>query len=141
GRLRAVDDALRQGGLSVAQAAVVTEAAAVDPAAESRLLATAATASMRGLRDECARTKAAADPDADARYARIQRERSVRTSTDADGAWNLHARGPAHLGAQVTAALQARTHRLLPPAYPDGRREARAAYPYDALAAVTSTTA
>lgn len=47
-----VDDALRRGALSVTQAATITDAAAVDPAAESRLVAAAATMSRRGLRDQ-----------------------------------------------------------------------------------------
>jgi hypothetical protein len=132
-RLPATDDALRRGELSVAQAAAVTDAAAADPRAESRLLAAAERSSLRSLRDECARTKAAADPDADARYERIRRERAVRTSTDADGAWNLHARGPADAGATVMAALQAAADDVFRQAYRDGRQEPRAAYLFDAL--------
>jgi hypothetical protein len=48
---------------------------------------------------------AAADRDAEARQGRIWRERRVRTFTDHDGAWNLHARGPVEAGATVMAAL------------------------------------
>ncbi|HEY1282633.1 MAG TPA: HNH endonuclease signature motif containing protein [Acidimicrobiales bacterium] len=137
-RLPATDDALRQGGLSVAQAAAVTDAAAADPGAEARLLAAAERSSLRALRDECARTKAAADPDADARYARIRRERLVRTYTDAEGAWNLHARGPADAGAQVTAALQAAADALFRQAYTEGRQEPHGAYQFDALVGLCS---
>jgi hypothetical protein len=133
GRLPATDDALRRGGLSVAQAAAVTDAAAADPSAESRLLAAAERSSVRALRDECARTKAAADPDVDARYQRIRRERLVRTYTDAHGAWNLHARGPADAGAQITAALQAAADALFRQAYAEGRQEPHGAYQFDAL--------
>jgi hypothetical protein len=131
--LPGTEEALRRGDLSVGQATAVTDAAAADPGAEARLLAAAARMSLRGLRDECARIKAAADPDAEARYERIHRERSVRTFTDVEGAWNLHARGPAHLGAQITAALDGLTDQLFRQAYGEGRREPRAAYTFDAL--------
>ena len=132
-RLPATDDALREGGLSVAQATAVTDAAAADPSAEARLLTAAERSSLRALRDACARTKAAADPDADARYDRICRERLVRTYTDAEGAWNLHARGPADAGAQVTAALQAAADALFRQAYKEGRQDPHGAYQFDAL--------
>ena len=140
GALAMTDDAVRSGDLSVTQAAVVAAAAAVDPGAETRLLAAAANASVKGLRDECARVKAAADPDADARYQRIHQERSLRTFTDADGAWHLHARGPAHLGAQVTAALDGLTDHRFHQAYAEGGREPRQAYGFDALVALAGPT-
>jgi hypothetical protein len=92
--LPAVADALRRGDLPTVQAAAVSDAAATAPARAAHLLERAQRSSVRELRAECARVKAAADPDADARYERIRRDRSVRTYTDADGAWNLHARGP-----------------------------------------------
>jgi hypothetical protein len=133
GNLPEVDDAVRRGELSTVQVAVVADAAAVAPATAGRLVEQAGRASVRELRDECARVKAAADPDADARYARIRRERSVRTYTDADGAWNLHARGPAHEGAAVQAALDAVTDLRFREAYRDGEFGPRAAYAFDAL--------
>jgi hypothetical protein len=132
-RLPATDDALRRGELSLAQAAAVTDAAAADPRAESRLLAATEQSSLRALRDECARTKAAADPDADARYERIRRERALRTYTDADGTWNLYARGPVDAGATVMAALQAAADDVFRQAYRDGRQESQAAYLFDAM--------
>ena len=57
----AVEQALRRGELSAAQAAVVSAAAAADPAAEARLVELASRASVPELREECARVKAAAD--------------------------------------------------------------------------------
>ncbi|HEY1280870.1 MAG TPA: DUF222 domain-containing protein [Acidimicrobiales bacterium] len=134
--LSATDDALRRGQLSAMQAAVVTDAAAVDPAAEGRLLVEAATASLRQLRDDCARVKAAADPNADARYERIHRERSVRWFADHDGAWNLHARGPVHLGARFVAALRPLIDNAFTKARDDERHEPEAAYAFDALVAL-----
>jgi len=118
------------------QATVVADAAAVDPAAERRLLVEAATTSLRQLRDDCARVKAAADPNAEARYERIHRERSVRWFTDHGGAWNLHARGPAHLGAGVVAALRPLIDGAFTKARDDERYEPEAAYAFDALVAL-----
>jgi len=136
--LAATDDAVRRGTLSTVQAAVVAAAAAADPAAEQRLLAQAATASLRQLREECARVTAAADPDAAARYERIHRERSVGWFTDHDGAWNLHARGPAHLGATVVAALRPLIDDAFDAARRERRQEPEAAYAFDALVALAA---
>jgi hypothetical protein len=131
--LPGTDDALRAGELSTGQATTIADAAAVDPAAEDRLVAKAKRASLRELREECARTRAAADPDADARYERIRRDRSLHTFTDHDGAWNLHARGPADAGARVMAALGSLIDQQFNRARADGQRESNAAYAFDAL--------
>jgi hypothetical protein len=136
----AVVAALRRGDLSTVQATAVTDAAAADPAAASRLLYRASRTSVRELRDECARVKAAADPDADARYERIRRERAVHTFTDQDGAWNLHARGPAHDGARFLAALEAVTDQRFRQAYEEGEQAPRAAYAFDALVGMADHT-
>jgi hypothetical protein len=136
GELPGTADALSQGELSTVQATAIADAASVDPGAEERLVTKAKRASVRELRDECARTKAAADPDAYARYERIHRERRVRAFTDHEGAWNLHARGPAHLGAQVEAAVNALTDQLFRQAQGEGRQEPREAYAFDALVAL-----
>jgi hypothetical protein len=131
--LPGVDDAVRGGELSSVQAAAIADAATVDPGAEDRLLRKAKRASIPELREECARTKAAADPDAEARYERIRRERSLRTFTDHEGAWNLHARGPVDAMAKVIAALQPIIDDVFTRARTDGRREAHDAYAFDAL--------
>jgi hypothetical protein len=132
-RLPGTSDALRHGSLSATQATVIADAADVDPGSEGRLVATAARVSVRERRDECARVKAAADPDAEARHARIWRERRVRTFTDHDGAWNLHARGPVEAGAIVMAALQPLMDEVFRAAHGEGRRESPEAYGFDAL--------
>jgi len=125
--------AVRQGDLSTVQAAAITDAASVDPTAEDRLLRAAARRTVRELRDDCARTKAAAEPDAHARYERIHRERSLRTFTDHEGAWNLHARGPIDSGGRVMSALQPLIDAVFTSARADGRRESGDAYAFDAL--------
>lgn len=96
---------MREGKLSPTQAGAVTDAAAADPAAEDDLLASAAADTTAALKERAARTKAAAT-DAQAREQRIRAERSVRTRTDADGAFCLHLRGPAADGARLLALLR-----------------------------------
>jgi Domain of unknown function (DUF222) len=132
-QLPGTTDALRHGTLSTVQATVIADAAAVDPSAEDRLVVKASRATVRELREDCARVKAAADPDAEARHARICRERSVRTFTDHEGAWNLHARGPVEAGAKVMAALQPLMDEMFTEARAAGRRESPEAYGFDAL--------
>jgi hypothetical protein len=80
--------------------------------------------------------KAAADPSADARYERIHRERCVRWFIDHDGAWNLQARGPAHLGAGIVAALRPLVDDAFTTARDAERHEPEAAYAFDALVAL-----
>ncbi|HEY1278276.1 MAG TPA: DUF222 domain-containing protein [Acidimicrobiales bacterium] len=131
--LPGTEQAVRQGDLSTVQASCIADAASVDPTVEDRLLQAAARRTVRELRDDCARAKAAADPDAEARYERIRRERSLRTFTDHEGAWNLHARGPVVAGAQVMSALQPLIDAAFTAARADGRRESTDAYAFDAL--------
>lgn len=135
--LAETDEAVRRGELSTSQASAVADAAAAAPAAEQELLGRAKRSSLRDLRDACARAKAAADPDADARHARIRRERSLRSFTDRDGAWNLVARGPAELGARFMSALSPLVEAQFHKARAAGRREPHEAYAFDALIALT----
>jgi hypothetical protein len=82
--LPVVEDALRAGKLSGSQAVAVTDAAAMAPTAQARLVNQAQRSSLAELRQECLRTKAAADRDREATRARIHRERYLRTFTDAE---------------------------------------------------------
>lgn len=104
-RLPKTREAMRQGRLSPDQADAVSDAATADPASEDDLLGAAGRETTAGLRDKAARAKAAATDD-DARRRRIHAERSLRTRTDADGAFHLHLRGPALDGARLTALLR-----------------------------------
>jgi hypothetical protein len=85
------------------------------------------------LREECLRTKAGADPDPDATHARIRENRRLKTYMDAEGAWNLRARGTAEQGAAFEAKLEPLIDELFKQARADGRKEPRAAYAFDAL--------
>src|SRR5688572_12897539 len=106
-RLPALAGAARAGELSAAQVAAVADAAAVDPAAEAALVETARRSSLAELREHCARTKAAARPDAEARRKAIHDQRFLRAWTDAEGAWNLRMRNNPEVGAVVMAAIEA----------------------------------
>jgi len=139
--LPGVAGALRNGELSPAQAAAITSAADADPSAESRLLELAARASLAELREECARIRAAADPDPDATNRRIHQQRRCRQYTDAEGGWNLSARGTAQDGAAFTTVLNAITDEVFTAARRKGRHEPPEAYAFDALMAMAAHAA
>jgi hypothetical protein len=139
--LPVVEDAMRQGKLSSVQATLVADAAAAAPSQQSRLVNEAQRSSVAELKRECLRTKAAADPDRDATYGRFRAGRFVRTHTDAEGAWNLHARGPADAGARIEAALRPLIDEEFARARANGRHEERDAYAFDALAHLADTPA
>jgi hypothetical protein len=125
--------AARGGELSPAQSQVIADAAEVDPAAAPRLMERAHDGSLSELRDQAARTKAAAHPDLEARRRRIQARRCLRNWTDPEGTWHLAASGNPEDGAQIMAALAPLTDRLFHQARREGRREPPAAYAFDAL--------
>lgn len=132
-KLGATAAAARRGDVSADQTAAIADAATADPAAEEALLGAAGQESLGELRDRCARTKAAADPDPDATRARIHRERRMRRWKSGDGTSHLHANGPADLLARLDAALRPIIDDLFANARREGRREAHEAYAFDAL--------
>lgn len=131
--LPALDAAARSGELSAAQTAAIADAASADPSAEARLVAKAKSASLAELREECARTKATACADLEARRREIHERRSLRGWTDADGVWHLHMRHNPEVGAQFMAALLPVRDRLFNQARAEGRCEPLEAYAADAL--------
>ena len=136
-----VASALRNGELSPAQAGAITSAAEVDPSAERRLLDLAARASLAELREECARVRLAADPDPDATNRRIHQQRRLRHYSDAEGGWNLSARGTAQDGAAFTTVLNAITNDVFNAARRNSRHEPPEAYAFDALMAMAQHAA
>jgi len=134
--LHEVAAAARGGVLSPAQLEAIATAAAADPAAEGRLVALSGTTNITELREEALRTRAAADVDRDATHRRIHESRHVRTYTDAEGAWNLHARGPAEQGAAFEAKLAPLVDEMFANAQVRGSRELREAYVFDAIVAL-----
>ena len=127
-----VDAAARRGELSPQQAAAVASAAAVAPGEQGRLVAEAKRLPLKDLRDECGRTRAA-HSDTEATRKRIRDERYCSTWTDADGAGNLHAKGPAEAIAAMAARIEAERDRIFETARKEGRTESTAAYAFDAL--------
>ena len=124
-------EVMRSGELSAAMTHAIVSAAAVAPDAEAELLAIAVRSPLAKLREES--LKARAGVDRDAAHARIHRERHLREFIDAEGAWNLHARGTADDGAAFRVAIEPlidahfRTKRAV------DQREPREAYAFDAL--------
>jgi hypothetical protein len=132
-KLAHTQDALRRGDLSASQAECVADAASHNRDAEEHLLRTAETSSLGELRDECARKKAAADPDPDATYRRIHENRFCRQRRDPEGAWQLTARGTPDAAAAFNAALGPVIDDIFTTAWAQGRREEREQYAFDAL--------
>jgi hypothetical protein len=130
--LPVLEDALRAGKLSGSQAVAIADAA-MTPGAQSRLVNDAQRTSLAELKQECLRTKAAADRNREATRARIHRERYLRCFTDAEGARNMHVRGPIDQVARIETALQPFIDREFEQARREDRREEREACAFDAL--------
>jgi len=131
--LPVLDAAARSGELSAQQTAAIADAATADPASEARLVAKAKDTSLAELRHECAKTKAAACADLEARRRQIHDRRFLRDWTDGEGAWHLHMRNNPEVGAELMAALAPIRDRLFNTARVEGRREPLDAYAADAL--------
>jgi hypothetical protein len=122
----------RAGALSAAQTEALAGAVAVDPTAEDRLLGVAARDGLGKLKDAC-RAVALSGDDADARHARIHRERSLRHWTDQEGAFRLAGQLTPEAGATVLGALAPFEKAAFHHARRDGRHEPHEAYLADAL--------
>ena len=125
--------AARRGELSAEQAAAIVDAAGADAGAEHALLEAARRSPLAELRQQCARTKAAAGVDAEARRRRIHERRSLRSFTDAEGVWHLHCRNNPEVGARIMAALDPFRDAVFREARSEGRHEPPEAYAADAL--------
>lgn len=138
--LPTTDAALRSGALSPAQAAAITDAATADPASEPMMLRRAERDHLAGLRKERDRVKAAADPDADARYRRIHRDRYLRTWTDTDGAGRGAWSTTPDRQAVILAAIEEASRDVARRAHARDERAASEAYAVDALASLVAGT-
>jgi hypothetical protein len=128
-------DALRQGRLSVRQAAVIAETttaihdAGVDPGPEeARLVHTATTQGLGVLCRDATRTRAVIE-DPTTRARRQRAARMLQCWTDLDGMVTGRFRLPPEVGAQVRAVLEDRTRRIYRAQTPTARD------PIDACAA------
>ena len=138
--LPATKQALLDGTVSVAQGALIAEAATVNPAAERTLVDAAGRDSFKELKDRTLRAKAAGDVDPEATQRRIHRGRSLREYTDSEGAWNLHARGTAADGAKIHAALAPLIEERFRAARAEGLRDTAEARAFDAFVDLAETT-
>jgi hypothetical protein len=133
GDLPDTEAAVKAGELSGEQAAVITDAASVNPDAEGLLLDSAKAEPLGRLRERSRQAKADADPDREATQARIHAQRRCRRWTDSEGAYNLSLRTTAKAGAELDAALAPVIDRIFKAARSEGRREHPEAYAADAL--------
>jgi len=132
-----IAQAARHGELSAAQTKEISKAAKADPAASGRLVDKAKRSSMKGLRDECRKTLAAARSAQSeaARHDRIHRSRYCRTWIDDDGAGRLDASVTPEVLATIRACLDPFCRQEFDLARLQGRRERHEAYAADALLA------
>lgn len=135
----AVEAAVRRGEVSAEQAEIITEAAAGDEAA---LLDVSRRRSVKGLRQEAARRRAARESEAAAmvRYRAAHHQRHLRSWVDGarfcfTGSTTLDD------GARLMGALETERTRLFAQAQAEGRRESNDAYLLDALVNVVVGTA
>jgi len=131
-------DAFRSGRLSEIQAREISDAASADPRFERKLVEAARTETVKTLREECRRVKAAAIPDDLARNESIRRRRFFRHWNEMDGAVRLDARLTPDAGAEVVAAIDAARSRIFAEASKAGSRESAEAYGADALVELVS---
>jgi hypothetical protein len=124
---------VRSGEISPAQAAPIADAATADPSAERRLVDMAKQSSLGELADECDRTKAAADPDPDARHRAIHAGRYLRKRRCADGAGELTYRSTVEEVAEIFSVVQGFAQRVFAKARSESRREPEEAYLADGL--------
>ncbi|MGH9094275.1 MAG: hypothetical protein ACRDXE_03860, partial [Acidimicrobiales bacterium] len=130
-----VEEALKAGELSPAQAARISKAVDADPDAAAGLVRQAQEESLAGLRRSCQEVEAAArsvEEDRE-RARRIHAGRYVKTWLDDDGAGRLEARLTPEGLARLEAALSPFETAVIDAARREGRREPFAAYRADAL--------
>lgn len=130
-----VEDAMREGLLSEAQARLVTAAAILAPEREGDLVEAATSKSITELSDDCRRVRASsATADPKGAYRRIHESRSLRQWTDEEGALCLQGRFTPDVGAKMVASIEAVAGELFETARAAGSREPLQAYRADALA-------
>ena len=130
------DEAVKAGSLSLRQAQEIASAAAENPRAQKQLLESAKTDGFAGLKDRCAKVKAAGCKDELEKAARIHRSRALRHFTDPEGAFCLQGRFAPQAGAGLLAALEPYKNRIFDDARRAKKSETQAAYLADALIAL-----
>lgn len=136
-----VDEAVRNGELSAAQAKEVAAGAEADPSSAGHLLEVAKQKTLGQLREESRRIRAAAQADQMGAYEAQHRARACRHGRNEQGMTWLYAQFTPELGSAVVNTLEAETNRVFGEAYKRGEREDRSAYMADALARLLSGAA
>jgi hypothetical protein len=137
--LPATEAKVRDGSLSMTQAALVTKAAVVDPDAECKLLRSASRDGLRTLRDRSDRVIAAAT-DEDEAYSRAKRERHVRTWRQGMATCGSFS-GPTAEVDVLLRALEPLTRARADEARKVDEREPYDAYRFDALVTLVTSGA
>ncbi|MGY6499891.1 MAG: hypothetical protein ACXIVQ_03195 [Acidimicrobiales bacterium] len=130
--LPVLDRAVRHGAVTLDQAADIASAANEHPDTESELVAFAAHATPRQLKERCVEIMARGD-GAERQHRRATAERSCSSQTGRDAVWRLSARLPIIDGALVDKALDYFQTQAFDDARRRGEREPYAAYRADAL--------
>ena len=133
-----LEEAMRGGELSPAQAQEIATAAEQDPASTRRLLHSARTRTLQGLRDDAkaVRTAGRSREDDEARRERLHRQRYLRMWTDPDGAGRIDARLAPEAYAEFVACLHPFERQAIDAARKEGRRDDFGAYRADAWVAM-----
>jgi hypothetical protein len=128
-------EALRTGRLSGPQVREIAAAAASRPSAELQLLDAATTGTLKGLKDQCRRVRAATGSAQaeNARYEAVRKSRFFRHWTDPDGGFRGEFKLTPDAGARLVSSLEERANELFDEARKAGEREPSAAYRADAL--------
>jgi hypothetical protein len=130
--LTATRQAFENGDISRDQAAEIARTAAVKPGTEADLVAVARHESLGELKRRGRKLRANGE-DGEEKLRRLQRQRSLRTWIDDDGAGNGRWRLPPAEHAELLAALDPVRDRIFRDARRTGRREPHEAYDADAL--------
>ncbi len=130
-----LEQALRSGDLSPAQASVLLPALEADPTAAAELLEAAGRDQLKDLRERCQSVIAArrTEEEASAREARLRERRHLRFGTTFDGAVSIRGELAPVEGAVVRNALESLSQGIFVEARREGRRESHDAYLADAL--------
>src|SRR4051794_17510582 len=139
--LPATAKALSEGAVSADKAAAGADAATPDPPAEERVLDYAARRSLGELKDECARVKAAADPDPDATHRRVHADRRARTFSTGVGSTRLVWDDTTERIAEAWAVVTGFANTEFDQARLEERHESKAAYAADGMLAMARAAA
>jgi hypothetical protein len=133
GDLPLLAEAFRSGRVSTAQAVEIADAAGAAPAAQGQLLEAAGKLSLRSLREECQRVKAASATDEADRYRQVHRSRRMRAWVDRHEVGHLSARMTADELARFMSEVDRRCDDIVADAIRGRWFESREAHRVDAL--------